>query len=166
MNTTMTIKGKIKFPITLDSGVWIFDDRRIDLDTYFDNKEDRNLLADEEYTKNVSKFWDKEIREGAVFPPTIKSEKKYEKEKVLTGTFGVPFGPFLKNAEPDPNAQSLVIETANEEITLPLEQADELILAFSKEGKPLRQDGPVHVLFKDGSNRENPIRQVVAFRVE
>lgn len=166
MNTTMTIKGKIKFPITLDSGVWIFDDRRIDLDTYFENEEDSNLLADEEYTKSVSKFWDKEIREGAVFPPTIKSEKKYEKEKILTGTFGVPFEPFLKNAQPDPNAQSLVIETANEEITLPLEQADELILAFSKEGKPLREDGPVHVLFKDGSNRENPIRQVVSFRVE
>ncbi|OCA87021.1 hypothetical protein [Pseudobacillus wudalianchiensis] len=166
MNTTMSIKGNVKFPITLDSGVWIFDDRRIDLDTYFDIEEDNSLHADEEYTKNVSKFWDKEIREGAVFPPTIKSEKKYEKEKVLTGTFGIPFDPFLKNAEPAANAQSLVIETTAEEITLPLEKASEIILAFSKKGKPLREDGPVHVLFKDGSNRENPIKHVASFRVE
>ncbi|KIL73431.1 hypothetical protein [Bacillus badius] len=166
MNTIMSIKGKVKFPITLDSGVWIFDDRRIDLNTYFDTEADNGLLQDEEYTKSVSKFWDKEIREGAVFPPTIKSEKKYEKEKVLTGTFGMPFEPFLKNAEPDADAQSLVIETANEEITLPLEQAGEIILAFSKEGKPLREDGPVHVLFKDGSNRAEPIRKVTSFRID
>lgn len=166
MNTTMSIKGKVKFPITLDSGVWIFDDRRIDLNTYFDSEKESSLLKDEEYTKNVSKFWDKEIREGAVFPPTIKSEKKYEKEKVLTGTFGIPFEPFLQNAEPDPDAQSLIIETAEDEIRLPLRQADEIILAFSKNGKPLREDGPVHILFKDGSNRENPIRQVTSFKVE
>lgn len=165
MNTIMSIKGKVKFPITLDSGVWIFDDRRIDLNTYFDTEEDSQALKDEEYTKNVSKFWDKEIREGAVFPPTIKSERKYEKEKVLTGTFAIPFEPFLKNAEPEPGAESLIIETDDEEITLPLERAEEIILAFSKEGKPLREDGPVHVLFKDGSNRDNPIRKVTAFRI-
>lgn len=165
MNTIMSIKGKVKFPITLDSGVWIFDDRRIDLNTYFDTEEESSALKDEEYTKNVSKFWDKEIREGAVFPPTIKSEKKYEKEKVLTGTFAVPFEPFLKNAEPAPEAESLIIETDDEEITLPLGRAEDIILAFSKEGKPLREDGPVHVLFKDGSNRDNPIKKVSAFRI-
>ncbi|KAB7707931.1 peptidyl-prolyl cis-trans isomerase [Bacillus aerolatus] len=166
MENIMPIKGNVKFPVTLDPGVWIFDDRRIDLNTYFDTKESSGLSAEEEYTKNISKFWDKEIREGAVFPPTIKSEKKFEKEKVLTGTFGIPFEPFLKNAEPDPAAQFVVIETAGEEVKLPVERAHEIILAFSKEGKPLREDGPVHVLFKDGSNRNEPIQRVKAFRIE
>ena len=72
MNTIMSIKGKVKFPITLDSGVWIFDDRRIDLNTYFDTEEDSQALKDEEYTKNVSKFWDKEIRES------VEKEQFYE----------------------------------------------------------------------------------------
>ncbi|KKB39213.1 molybdopterin-binding protein [Bacillus thermotolerans] len=166
MEYIMPIKGKVKFPVTLDAGVWIFDDRRIDLDTYFDQPNDSDFLADEEYTKSISKFWDKEIREGAVFPPTIKSEKKFEKTKVLTGTFGVPFKPFLENASPESSAQLLIIETADEEVKLPLERADDIILAFSKEGKPLREDGPVHILFKDGSNRNNPIRFVKGFRIE
>ncbi len=34
----MQIKGKVKFPITLDIGTWIFDDRKVDLDTYFDEE--------------------------------------------------------------------------------------------------------------------------------
>ena len=41
MSTIMPFKGKVKFPITLDAGVWIFDDRRIDLNTYF-TEEKRN----------------------------------------------------------------------------------------------------------------------------
>ncbi|MFK2824870.1 peptidyl-prolyl cis-trans isomerase [Bacillus sp. B190/17] len=166
MNTIIPIKGKVTFPLTLDPGVWIFDDRRIDLNTYFDTERSGGLSTDEEYTKSISKFWDKEIQEGAVFPPTIQSEKKYEKEKILTGTFGIPFDPFLKNAEPDPAAQDIIIETAHGEVLWPIEQADEMILAFSKEGKPLREDGPVHVLWKDGSNRNNPIVRVKAFRIE
>ena len=36
MEKIVHIKGKVKFPITLDPSVWIFDDRKFDLDTYFD----------------------------------------------------------------------------------------------------------------------------------
>ncbi|NNU94980.1 peptidyl-prolyl cis-trans isomerase, partial [Geobacillus sp. NFOSA3] len=31
MNTIIPFKGKVKYPVTMDAGVWIFDDRRIDL---------------------------------------------------------------------------------------------------------------------------------------
>ena len=54
--------------------------------------------------------------EGAVYPPTLKTEKKYEKEKMLTGTFGIPFQPFLKNAEPNEDAAALVIKTETAEL--------------------------------------------------
>ncbi|WP_100403142.1 hypothetical protein [Bacillus sp. FJAT-42315] len=166
MENIMPIYGKVKFSVTLDPGVWIFDDRRIDLDTYFDTNETESLSEEEEYTKNISQFWDKEIREGAISPPTIKSEKKFLKEQILNGTFAIPFEPFLKNAEPNEEATMIIIETENGEERLPLHNANNMLLAFSKQGKPLREDGPVHVLYKDGSNREHPIRRVKAFRID
>ncbi|MBM7647261.1 hypothetical protein JOC78_000182 [Bacillus ectoiniformans] len=166
MENIIPFKGKVKFPITLDPGVWIFDDRRIDLNTYFTETREIEMSEEEKYTKEVSRFWDKEIREGAVLPPTIKSEKKYEKQKVLTGSFAVPFEPFLKNAEPDQEATQLIIETDSDEVVLPIENAPNLILAFSKDGKPLRDNGPVHILFTDGTNQNDPIKGVKAFRIE
>ncbi|WP_026584259.1 hypothetical protein [Bacillus sp. J33] len=165
MENIISFKGKVKFKIALDPGVWIFDDRRVDLNTYF-NLESKSSNELEEYTKEVSKHWDREIMEGAVFPPTLKTEKKFEKEKVLTGTFGIPFKPFLLNAEPDETAESLIIESEDGEVKLSLSQAEDLILGFSKDGKPLKEDGPIHVFMGDGSNKDNPIKRVKAFRVE
>ena len=40
-------------------------------------------------------------------------------------------------------------------MTLPLETVKNAILGFSKEGKPLKEDGPVHLYFNDGSNQQN-----------
>ncbi|KON89240.1 hypothetical protein AF332_22135 [Sporosarcina globispora] len=164
MENIVAFKGNVKYQITLDPGVWIFDDRRVDLTTFFiQEKIGNNEL--EEYTKAVSKHWDREIMEGAVFPPTLKTEKKFEKEKVLTGTFGIPFKPFLMNAEPRENAEFVVIESEDGQTRLTLSQAEELILGFSIDGKPLKEDGPVHVYFGDGSNQNSPIKNVKAFRV-
>ena len=165
MEKIILFSGKVKYPITLDPGVWIFDDRRVDLTTYFNTEEEKKDEL-EEYTKEISKHWDREIMEGAIFPPTLKTEKKFEKEKVLTGTFGIPFKPFLKNAEPDSQASTVVIVCEEEEISIPIEQAEELVLGFSENGKPLKEDGPAYIYYGDGSNKENPIKKVKAFRVE
>ncbi|MCP3741773.1 peptidyl-prolyl cis-trans isomerase [Rossellomorea sp. BNER] len=164
METIIPIKGKVKFSITLDPGVWIFDDRKVDLTTYFRSKEEK-VDELEEYTKSVSRHWSREIQEGATYPPTLKTEKKYEKEKILTGSFGIPLQPFLRNAEPLSDAKALIVETEENEISFNLAE-ESLILGFSKEGKPLRENGPVHVYFGDGSNKENPITNVKAFRIE
>jgi hypothetical protein len=166
METIIPITGRVKYKITLDPGVWIFDDRKVDLNTYFSETQ-KTDDALEEYTKSVSKHWDREIMEGAVYPPTLKTEVKFEKEKVLTGTFGIPFKPFLDNAEPDQTAKTVVIEYGNDEqVALPLEEASGIILGFSKDGKPLKEDGPLHVFYQDGSNKENPIKNVTGFIVE
>jgi hypothetical protein len=166
METIIPIKGNVKFKITLDPGVWIFDDRRIDLKTFFTEQQlEKNEL--DEYTKNMSAHWSREIMEGATYPPTLKTEKKYEKTKILTGTFGIYLKHFLKNAEVNENAKSVIIETENgEEHSFTLEQADSLIFKYSQDGKPLLEDGPVYVLFADGSNLENPIKHVQAVRVD
>lgn len=165
MENIIIISGETKFSITLDPGVWIFDDRKIELTTFFSKQQEvTNEL--EAYTRSVSKHWDREIIEGAVFPPTLRTEKKYEKEKVLTGTFGIPFKPFLANAEPKQNAMKVIVKTVNEEHEIPLDIAKELILAFSDAGKPLTSDGPIHVYFGDGSNKGNPIKNVREFIVK
>lgn len=165
MENIILLSGKVKYPITLDPGVWIFDDRRIDLTTYFTSEpSDPNQI--EEYTKAVSKHWDREIMEGAVFPPTLKTEKRFEKEKVLTGTFGIAFKHFLKNAEPAPDASLFVVKSTEGEIKMPLAEAKELILGFSENGKPLTTGGPVYLYYGDGSNRQNPVKNIKQFIVK
>jgi hypothetical protein len=159
MENIIVLSGKVKYKITLDPTVWIFDDRKFDLTTYFFKPEEKKNEL-EEYTKSVSTHWDREIMEGAVYPPTLKTEKKYEKEKILTESFAIPFKPFLKNAEPHEKADTLVIKTTADEHILSLNAAQNLILGFSDAGKPLTEDGPVHVYFGDGSNRQNPIKNV------
>lgn len=161
----LVIKGKTKFTITLDPGSWIFDDRKIDLDTYFSN----NGEIQEEDTSNeekVSEYWHREVREGAYNPPTLKSEKQFKKMKMLTGTFGIPLEPFVNNSEPLPEATKIILERNGENAEIPLEKLDEIILKFSYKGKPLKEDGPVHVLFKDGSNLDNPITNVTGFIID
>lgn len=165
MENIIPIQGNVTFTITLDPGVWIFDDRRVDLKTYFDGSEE---IEDEleEYKKNISKHWDREIMEGSVFPPTLKTEKKFEKEKVLTGTFGIPIKPFLKNAGIKEDAQSLTLITSDGDVTMPLEVGQELILGFSKDGKPLTSDGPVYAYYGDGSNKHQPIKNIRAVAIK
>lgn len=165
MENIIIISGNVKYTITLDPGVWIFDDRRVDLTTHFSTKpENTNSL--EEYTKDVSKHWDREIMEGAIYPPTLKSEKKFEKEKVLTGTFGIPLRPFLMNSEPSSDADTFVIHCYDGTHEYPLETAYDLILGFSNNGKPLKDDGPIHVYFGDGSNQQSPIKNVTGFTIK
>ena len=162
MDGIIQVTGKVKYPITIDPGVWIFDDRRIDLDEFFDTGRQKGDSLSE-YTKTVSKQWDKEITEGAQIPQPAK--KKFEKQKVLEGTFGMELGPFIRNSEPEKDARSLLIMADGKEHVFPLEEAVSLIACFSKNGKPLRDDGPVHIFLPDGSNKENPLKNVASFRI-
>ena len=166
MEFILPIKGAVNYTLTLDPTVWIFDDRRIDLDTYFQTARE-HLDEDLEYTKVTSAHWSREIMEGATFPPTLKSEKKYEKTKMLTGTFGIHLKHFIKNAQPQPEAKEIVFESNDGEVySLPLEDVDQIILKFSHEGKPLKEDGPVHVLLEDGSNYESPYKNISTIRIQ
>lgn len=166
MESIIPIKGNVRHVITLDPGVWIFDDRRIDLDTYFTaDKEEYDEI--ETYKKEMGAHWSREIMEGATFPPTLKTEKKYERTKVLTGTFAIAIEHFFKNAEPAENATTVYFETAEgTEHAFPLHEAMTFLFQFSEKGKPLLEDGPAYLLFPDGSNKETPIRNIRTIRVE
>lgn len=165
MEFIIPITGAVKFNITLDPTVWIFDDRRIDLDEFFEGKYEYKDL-DEEYTKVTSAHWSREIIEGSTNPPTLKSEKKYEKTKMLSNTYGIELTPFIQNAEPLKEAKHLIIETSEGNHTISLDEMDDILVKFSHKGKPLREDGPVHIIKKDGTNLNDPIRYVTAFRLE
>jgi hypothetical protein len=166
LESIIPIKGNVQHQITLDPTVWIFDDRRIDLETFFtaDYVEKDEI---EEYKRDMGAHWSREIMEGATFPPTLKSEKKYEKTRMLTGTFGMLLNHFVQNAKPAQDARTLILETSDgQEHAFPIAQADELVLKFSEKGKPILENGPVYVLFKDGSNLNDPIRNVNAIRID
>src|SRR5690349_12295754 len=156
MESIIPITGKVKYQITLDPSVWIFDDRKVDLNTYF-NEQTETKDELEEYTKSVSKHWDREIMEGAIFPPTLKTEKKFLKQQLIEGTFGMPLKPFLENAEPNEGAETVIIKQIDSEIELSLTEAKEMILCFSIDGKPLKEDGPIYAYYGNGSNQNSPI---------
>lgn len=162
MVKTVALTGQFKHPLTLDPSVWIFDDRKIDLTTYFDNDnlEEENEI--ERYTKNVSAHWDRELTEGAMFPPINKSVKHFEKEKILQGTYGMKLQPFIHNAELLEGVTTCMLKTENgKAYEITKEQLLEGIVQFSKDGKPLSADGPVYFYFGDGSNKEEPIKNII-----
>lgn len=164
MEMIIPVKGNVKFPITIDPTVWIFDDRKVDLDEFFSGQY-TEVNEETEYTDVTSKQWSREITEGAVFPPTLKSEKKYERTKLLTNSYAMAILPFIQNAEPHASATHLVVE-GETEARYPLNEVASLLVQFSEKGKPLKEDGPVYLLHKDGSNLDAPLKQVRAFRVE
>lgn len=169
MDSIILIDGLVDYKITLDPSVWIFDDQKIDLNADFFSAKDSGQAGkddQEDYTKAISKYWEREIQEGAVFPKTLKTEKRFEKEKLITGTFGMSLRRFIQNASPKMGASQMIIETVSEKVAIPLDKGLDAILAFSKDGKPLKEDGPVHVYFSDGSNKNNPIKNVKKFIIE
>lgn len=161
MEQVIFIEGNVHHSLTIDPSVWIFDDRKVDLNTYFDEEkeyEDEDTI----YTKKISAQFDKEMLEGSEPPkPEDMNRPLYKKEILLNGTFGMPLEPFIMNCEPNGDAQQLIVVTKDDEQhTFSFDEGKKIILGFSKNGKPLREDGPVHVYLHDGSNKENPITDV------
>ncbi|MDQ0206485.1 peptidyl-prolyl cis-trans isomerase [Alkalicoccobacillus murimartini] len=156
------IEGDINRPLTIDPTVWIFDERKIDLTSYFDNLDsmDDELTA---YQKSISAQWDRERTEGSEPPNPNHNGNliRYDKQKLINGSFGMPLKPFLTNAGPIDTAKSIAIETENGSIhTCTLEDGFKLIVGFSQDGQPLRDSGPVHIYYGDGSNEKEPITHV------
>ena len=125
------IKGEVEHPLTIDPSVWIFDDRKVELDTIFDGSlENEDELT--RYKKAISAQWDKEIMEGSEPPkPTSKIESTFKKQELLSKSFGMPFAPFLKSSKPKASASHVIIETKlGKEHCFPIEKAHQFILGF------------------------------------
>ncbi|GAA0452854.1 hypothetical protein [Alkalibacillus silvisoli] len=148
------IQGNVGFSITLDPTVWIFDDRKIELEQAFydgDQEQQRNEEQD---------VWDRNEYQQKLRPPVNQSVTRYNRKKVLENSYVMPIHHFLKNAEPNHDANEAILHTANGDYTITFEQLEQSYLLFSIDGKPLTENGPVHVIFNDGSNKDAPFTGV------
>jgi hypothetical protein len=131
MREIVPIKGATNFTINLDPSVWIFDQRKVDLDVFIQNGEEHQVP-----------------------------------ERKTTGSYGIPLQPFLDHAEPTRNATKVICHLeGGDSTTISLKEAYHALLAFSSNGKPLREDGPLHLYFRNERHGEPPITQVIAFEV-
>lgn len=88
-------------------------------------------------------------------------------EREVSGSYGIPFAPFLLKAEPDEKAMKLVCHVAKgDDVTLTLPEAMEAVIGFSQEGKPLGESGPLHLYFGPKRHHEPPITHIVSFEVK
>jgi len=167
MKDILQIKGNVKFPIYLDPGTWIFDDRKFDLDAWHPENNQEDNPEQETYLKQVSSQWDKEIIEGAS-PPPSKPVIKTKKQQLTENSFGIVLKPFFLNTEPESTSAAVIVHTENANFTFSFEEALQLVAGFSIKGRPIKADegGPIHIYHGDGSNRQAPIKNVTGFTIQ
>ncbi|MFC0301543.1 hypothetical protein ACFFIS_12020 [Virgibacillus soli] len=153
------LTGNITYPITLDPTVWIFDDRKIKLEEAF-NEKDKLKLKEKSNAQLTSERLEREIYPGNAKPPVNKSLSKKEREDALKYSYVMPIKHFLDNIEIKSNASKAVLISDSRKTEISLMQLKNCFLLFSVDGKPLSVDGPVHLLFHDGSNKSNPIKGI------
>ncbi|SER97222.1 hypothetical protein SAMN04487944_11429 [Gracilibacillus ureilyticus] len=143
------IKGNVKFPITLDPSVWIFDDRKIILEEAFNKKQ---------MEENTEEFSGQDS--NRIKPQVHNSIKKFNKNELLNNSYVMPIYDFVKNAEVNENASMVTLKSDNNSIDISVEQLLNGLLQFSIDGKQIVNEGPAYFYFKDGSNKDNPIKNV------
>ncbi|MBI5975825.1 hypothetical protein [Staphylococcus canis] len=133
------IKGLVKFPITLDSTTWIFDDRKVTLKDL-----ENGVFEGEKPIKfEDNREWNRAILEGQTNPPTLNSEIEYKKRAVLKDSFVINMTPFFKNAEPQENASIIRLSNTQDSIDIPFNLLPYLFFQFAKDGKRLYDDNGV-----------------------
>ncbi|MBB6449429.1 hypothetical protein HNR44_001378 [Geomicrobium halophilum] len=150
----INLSGEVKHSITIDPTAWIFDHRKFNLDEYFLGFHDNKKDVSQENNAGPRRFQTNQIRT--------------KKEASIEGSYGIILEPFIENAEPLPSADRLIAITSDDkEVSAPLADGKAWIACFSSsEGKALKEDGPIHIYFPDGSNRHSPITNVVKLRVD
>ncbi|GAA4710144.1 hypothetical protein [Brevibacillus fulvus] len=162
MSDVIVCKGAISYPITLDPSVWIFDDRKINLADYNGEEADDTENSTLTFIKGTGAQWDKELREGAALPSERPSLT--EQRKALEGDYAMRLAYFIENAQPDPSVSKMVIHREQgDKVTLSLADAKRAILQFSKDGKPIREGGPVYLYLPETWKKKEPIDQITVF---
>src|SRR5690625_1463239 len=158
------LMGKIHFPITLDPSVWIFDDRKIILEEAFTERKSEVKKDDAQRT---AEMFDQEVySQTKIRPPVNKSIKRFDREKILTESYVMPLKQFIANAEVTDDATKARLITDTEHIIISLEQLMNAYALFSNKGKQLKVDGPIHLYFGDGSNRDKPFKGIKQIVIE
>ncbi|WP_085992510.1 hypothetical protein [Oceanobacillus senegalensis] len=155
----LPIVGNVSYSITLDPTVWIFDDRKILLEEAFTTgqetkKENKLEKAAERFNNEVVGQYSK--------PPVNRSISKMEGKEFLKNSYVMPIKDFIRNAEIKSTAKHAILKVENDKsnIQISLEELENGYLQFSRDGKPLKDDGPVYFYYNDGSNKDNPIKNI------
>ncbi|WP_226034590.1 hypothetical protein [Aquibacillus saliphilus] len=159
------LTGNVTYSITLDPTVWIFDDRKVEFDQAFSNENPKQNKDDNELKKASERF-DREVNQHRIKPPVNKSISRFERNKILENTYVMPIKDFLETAQINNSAKQARLVTTNTENTISLDELTNCFLLFAKKGKPLTEDGPVHLFFKDGSNKDEPIKGINKIIIE
>lgn len=133
------IKGAVKFPITLDSTTWIFDDRKVQIE----DLENGVFDGTKPIAFDDNREWNRAILEGQTNPPTLNSEIKYKKRAVLENSFIINMTPFFKNAELQDTASVIRLFNHEASIEVPIDLLPYLFFQFAKDGKRLYDDNAV-----------------------
>jgi len=160
------LTGQIQYPITLDASVWIFDDRKILLEDFLAFEKRDNEQSKDEFLKEASKrlsdAYTKDPRTKQVNP----NMNKKDRNEALTNSYVMAIEPFIAHAEPKDTAHTARLITKDNVIEISLEQLKKSVLHFSNKGKPLTDNGPVHLYFSDGSNKDQPIKGITKIIIE
>ncbi len=159
------LTGNVQHPITLDPTVWIFDDRKVSFEEAFTPASEQENQEEDDIRK-ASKMWDREVYQQKLNPPINRSISAFEKKEILDGTYVMPIHHFLGNAQLNNNASTVTLETNNGSHSITVDQLNNAQFLFAVDGKPVKEDGPVHVYFGDGSNQSEPITGLQKIVVE
>lgn len=152
------LTGNVDYSITLDPSVWIFDDRKVLFEEAF--RKSNNIVKEEDQSAKAASRWNKEVLEQKINPPVNKSITRFESEKILKNSYVMPIKHFLAHAEVRRAAQTVQLNTTNGEVEISLQKFKDSYLLFSIKGKPVQDKGPIHLYFKDGSNKDKPIKGI------
>ncbi|MFC4556978.1 hypothetical protein ACFO3D_01990 [Virgibacillus kekensis] len=152
------ITGNVTYSITLDPTVWIFDDRKVLLEEAFSDQLNNQEEGDE--LEKASQRWSREVYQQKINPPVNKSISRFERDKILENSYVMPINEFVDHAEIKDDAKDVTLLSGSGETTISLENLKNSYLLFAIDGKPLQEEGPVHLYFQDGSNKDNPIKGI------
>lgn len=159
------IKGKVKFPITLDPTVWIFDDRKILLKEAFNTNKAQPKKQNE--AEKMAEMFDIEVySQTKIKPPVNKSVKRFDREQLLSESYVMPLKSFIENAEINDNASVARLISEDGEVIITIQQLLDGLALFSINGKPIIENGPIHFFFSDGSNQDDPFKGIKQIIIE
>lgn len=159
----ISITGNVNYHITLDPTVWIFDDRKILFENAFNN--DMSSAPTQSEADKTEQRWGREVYQEKVKPPVHQTMKRFDKKEILSSSYVIPIIDFLNNAEIKKDATSVALITDLGEKSISIQELENSFLLFAIEGKPIKDHGPVQLYFKDGSNRDNPIKGIQEIRI-
>ena len=142
------IKGNIKYPLTLDPSVWIFDDRKIPFENFLTGKDDTKD-CEEKYNSYEQK----------IKPPVQASLEKFKQAGPGSGSYIMPLKPFIERSEPAIASNNAILLSNNNTLIaeLSINELMESALLFAIEGKQISEGGPGH-LYLSNNQTSVPIK--------